>query len=315
MRVLFITNMYPTVESPAIGIFIEMQYDLLMKHGINIELFTIPPGGHKFKYIKSIYKLKSILKYRSYDLLHIHYGLSGISTLLNRSIPLIATYYGSDIMLPTQRWISSWLSRRTVLNIVMNERMANILGRSNTVIQPLPIQEPFYKTHNSENNISNIKYERGNKYILFPSNPQRTIKRYDIFLSVVAELRKVIGDCDILTLPGDMSTDKVIEVYHEADLMLLCSDHEGSPQCVKEALACGLPLVAFDVGDVAMIVQGIHNCAVVHHGDVDSMVDLAIGILRDGKRVDGITRLNELNLTPEAFAKQMIEYYHMVIGR
>ena len=45
--------------------------------------------------------------------------------------------------------------------------------------------------------------------------------------------------------------------YSAADAMLLCSDYEGSPTSIKEALACNLPVVATEVGDVGELLSGI----------------------------------------------------------
>jgi len=45
-----------------------------------------------------------------------------------------------------------------------------------------------------------------------------------------------------------------------SNVLLLTSLHEGSPTVVKEALACGLPVVSVDVGDVAERIEGIEGC-------------------------------------------------------
>lgn len=56
---------------------------------------------------------------------------------------------------------------------------------------------------------------------------------------------------------GEISAADIPSYLRSASVLLVCSHHEGSPTIMKEGLACGLPLVSNDVGEVAdYIVNG-----------------------------------------------------------
>jgi glycosyltransferase involved in cell wall biosynthesis len=55
----------------------------------------------------------------------------------------------------------------------------------------------------------------------------------------------------------DVENSEMPWYYSASDTMILCSDREGSPTSVKEALACDLPVVATDVGDVREMLSGV----------------------------------------------------------
>lgn len=103
--------------------------------------------------------------------------------------------------------------------------------------------------------------------MLFPFDPQRKIKRFDLAQSAIAELQD--SATQILTVSGKRNED-MPWYYNAADVMLLCSESEGSPTSVKEALACNLPVVSTDVGDVREIMSGIEGCEICE-GNVKSL--------------------------------------------
>ena len=54
---------------------------------------------------------------------------------------------------------------------------------------------------------------------------------------------------------GAQESNKIPEILNCADVLALCSLYEGSPTVVKEALACGVPVVSTNVGDVSNIIK------------------------------------------------------------
>jgi glycosyltransferase involved in cell wall biosynthesis len=67
--------------------------------------------------------------------------------------------------------------------------------------------------------------------------------------------------------------------YRALDLMLLTSWHEGTPLAILEAMACGVPVVATDVGGVAELIVSGTTGALVPPGDDAQMAGRACELL------------------------------------
>ena len=52
-----------------------------------------------------------------------------------------------------------------------------------------------------------------------------------------------------------MEQDQLVKYYNSVDCLILTSFHEGSPNVIKEAMACNLPIVSTKVGDVEEIIN------------------------------------------------------------
>ena len=128
------------------------------------------------------------------------------------------------------------------------------------------------------------------------------LKRLDLFLRALASARRcapglrglVVGDgpqrepmqrlaAELGLLPGQVrfvgESFRPGEQLAEADFLVLCSDHEGSPNAVLEAMAMGKPAIVTPAGDAPLVVQHGINGFVVEFNDLRGlagrMVDLA----------------------------------------
>src|SRR5438552_14899666 len=95
MRVLHVTNMYPTPARPAYGLFVLRQIEALDRLGVSQSLYVIPAGSFA-RYVKAALVIRSRVRSERCDLVHAHYGLSAWAAIWQPQ-PVVATLAGSDL--------------------------------------------------------------------------------------------------------------------------------------------------------------------------------------------------------------------------
>jgi hypothetical protein len=152
------------------------------------------------------------------------------------------------------------------------------------------------------------------RLILFPYNPQRKIKRFDLAKAAVERLKSFNYDIELLVV-SNVVGDEMPWYYSAADAMILCSDSEGSPCAVKEALACNIPVVSTDVGDVSEIMAGVSG-TVICEQKVNALAQGLEDILSKGENhgCDGRSAMQryDLRLTVNSV---MAVYKHVLESR
>jgi glycosyltransferase involved in cell wall biosynthesis len=146
--------------------------------------------------------------------------------------------------------------------------------------------------------------------LLFAGSPSNPTKRFPLAQSAVQTLRAGGVPAKLKVMAG-IPNDKVPIWLNAADALLLCSLHEGSPNIVKEALACNRPVVAVDAGDIRERTEGIAGC----HLAVAEAEDLAtkLRLVYEGPgNVDGRTRMRDLSIL--SVAERVREVYQVVLN-
>ncbi len=112
-----------------------------------------------------------------------------------------------------------------------------------------------------------------------------------------AELAREIEDGDC-RLPGRVPQSDLPLWYRSADVLVLPSHSEGAPVAVMEALACGLPVVATEVGGSGELVEdGVTGCLVPPR-DIGCLTSTLDGLIADEERLRSFRR--ELRRRPAA---------------
>lgn len=314
MRVLIVTNVYPSDKHPYHGIFVAEQIEAIKKicDNIKFDIYYINGFKGKWQYIKSIFEVSKKIDKGNYDLVHIHYGLSGMY-LINpfvKHIPTITTFHGSDIQPNGGNGklsviVSRLAAKRSDAAIVLNGKMEAMVKPycNNTFMIPCAVDidtfQPMEKTE-----------EHGNIQIVFPSNHERKVKNYPLFCEVLNVLKKKYGIMAEERELKNMTRQQIAELYSNADVLLMTSDSEGSPQALKEAMACNLPCVSTPVGDVRELLDGVANSYVSEKHDAEELAELVIKSLKqEGKGVSGREKIVQMKLDENSVAEKIMEVY------
>ena len=128
-----------------------------------------------------------------------------------------------------------------------------------------------------------------------------------------------LGVAGAITFAGYVAQDQLAPYYRAADVFALASEFDNSPNVVLEAMACGLPIVATDVGGVAEFVVADRGGSLVPRGDAAGMAEAIARWLTDsGRRADASTANRRLVLERHSWrasAERLLEVYRDVLDR
>lgn len=279
MKVLIVTNVYPSNKHPYHGIFVKEQVEAIQRlhPDVEVDIHYINGFGGKNEYIKSIWTVNRRINNGGYDIVHIHYGLAGLYLLnpFRKHIPTIVTFHGSDIQPKGGNGrlsvaISRYVAKVADAAIILNKNMEAMVKPycSNTYMIPCAVDVNTFKPMSKTE-----KHDRCQ--IVFPSNHGRQVKNYPLFCDVLKILKEKYGiDAEERELKN-MTRQQIAQLYSNVDLLLMTSKSEGSPQAVKEAMCCNLPCVSTPVGDVDILLDGVKNCYVSQKHDSEELAMLA----------------------------------------
>jgi len=307
LKTLVVTSIYPTPEDPGLGAFVASQVESLRKIGVGVDVLFLDVQRAKWELVKGIARVRRIVK--TYDLVHAHFGYNGIPACLQRTRPVVVSFCGTDIVHPRLRPLARWVARRADACIVKSDHLRAILNHPAFVI-PNGVNLERFRPEDHREARRRLGFRPDVRYALFVANPARPEKRYDLAKAALEAVKQSnIMPLEILVL-HNRPREEVPRYLNAADLLLLTSDWEGSPNAVKEAMACNLPVVATDVGDVRQVLNGAHNCAVCA-ATPQALAEGIQNVLRDGARSDGRSRI--ARLSADAVAVQILKVYRRVM--
>jgi teichuronic acid biosynthesis glycosyltransferase TuaC len=276
LRVLVVTNIYPTADRPLVSPFVKEQVESLRKYcpDLAVDVRVIEGERPRWEYLREMLLLPAVVEKGRYDLVHAHFGLTLLSTLLVRA-PVVVTFHGSDLLVNPSKQVSRLLAPTAAKVIVVAQKLRDCLGYGEVIPCGIPVQQfalPPCRGKGPSRRAS------GGLKLLFPSDPTRKIKDYGLFRAVCQELERrgvPVEEVHLVKIPRK----NIQQIYWNCDIMLLTSLSEGSPTVVKEAIAAKLPFVSVDVGDVKEWAALVEFGVVVPNRDPNSMADAVLTLV------------------------------------
>lgn len=320
MKILVVTNVYPSDKHPYHGIFVSEQLKAVKKlhDDVEFDVFYINGFAGKLQYIKSIWKIAKTINNDEYDLVHIHYGLAGMYLYwpFIKKVPTVVTFHGSDIQPKggngrISEMVSIHTAKKAEAAIILNDEMETMVKPycKNTNMIPCAVDLDVFKP---------MEKSKQNKktYIVFPSNHERRVKNYPLFCDVMEILKTKYGlNVEEKELKG-LTHVEIAQLYSNSDLLLMTSNSEGSPQAVKEAMACNLPCVSTPVGDVRLLLSNVKDCYVSSSHDATELAELVVKSLqRTGKGILGREKISNLHLDEESIANKVYQIYSSLLSK
>ena len=299
MRVLIVARCKNGHYAP----FITEQVEAIEKQGVECLYFGVDGKGI-IGYIRQIPKLRKAIREFHPDIIHAHYGLCGLLANYQRRIPVVTTYHGSDINDPKVLLLSKRSIHRSHFNIFVSQKNVDIARPyKDFALIPCGINLEDYPIIDKADARKQMGLKPSGKYVLFAGAFDNPIKNAPL----AKEAMERIPEAELLELKG-YSRSQVALLMQAVDAFLMTSFTEGSPQVIKEAMACGCPIVSVDVGDVKTRVAGIDGCFVTERSIEDLVVSLQKALAFVG-RTSGRDAITKDGLTNYQIARKIIDCY------
>lgn len=305
MKVLVVARYKERSYAP----FVMEQIAALEKAGVECQFFPVRSKGI-IGYMKQLPELKRTIKIFKPDVVHAHYGLCGMLANLQRSVPVVTTYHGSDINDTNVLKFSKMAMRLSAYNIFVSQKNIDIANpKKKYALIPCGINLDDYPIVEKAEARRQMGLESDKKYILFAGAFDNKVKNAPLAKETVALLND--ENVVLLELKG-YTRPQVALLMQLSDAFLMTSFTEGSPQVIKEALACGCPIVSVDVGDVKDRICGVTGCFVAKTRDTEELAELLKKALLVKDRTEGRDKVIADGLSNESVSKELLQIYYAI---
>lgn len=307
MKVLFVL----TGNKKVLSYIFANQLESLAPALSEYKVFTVKGKGLK-GYLRNLLPLRRTIRDFQPDLVHAHYSLCGYLASLTGFKPIVVSLMGSD----TRRRLSVFLIRcfhkfAWAYAIVKSKEMLVALDLQNRVkLIPNGVHLWKFPSIGRREAGSELGFDPDLKYIIFAANPHRPEKNFALAREAVNLLAR--DEVRLFVLPNNTPHERINLYLRAAHVLILTSFYEGSPNVVKEAMACDLPIVSTAVGDLRENLEGLSGCFVTGHsaGEIASALEQALAF--EGP-THGRQRLLELGLDAETIGCSILSVYTSVV--
>ena len=322
MKVLFVCS--GNVKSFDIVPFIKEQGESLKKLDIEVDYYPVIGKG-LMGYLDAGFKLRKYLKNKHYDVIHAHFTLSGCAAVLGSGkIPVVLSLMGSDAYgeYIGDNKVVLWSRYMTMLTLLIQPFVKAIISKSDNIEKYVYLKKKSFIVPNgidtkkfngssiNKNNTPDFNTE--SKRVLFLGSKTSVRKNLKLVQNAMSKLN--LDGVELIN-PYPISHEDIPTYLKSVNVLAMCSFMEGSPNVIKEAMACNCPIVATEVGDVKWVLGKTPGCYIASFNPDDYAVKLneALKFSEIHGRTNGEQRIKELGLDSETVAGRIIEVYKTAI--
>lgn len=322
MRVLTLTNPLPTTTRPTSLAPVARQIKSLQALGIDMDIMEFN-GPAKAKYLQALPLLQQ--RIQKADLVHAHYGYSGWVARCQIQKPVVVSFMGSDLHGTYRKdgsittssqliiQINRWYARTVNAVIVKSKQMANVVKPMPAHVIPNGVDLDLFQPMTQKTARAMLGWSDTDRYVLFPGNPTNIVKGFDLAQQALKESSRIMKESLQLITLRRVSPDHVPLYMNACDAMVLTSSSEGSPNVVKEAMACNLPIATVPVGDVCELLNGIDQCVICDR-DPEALGASLADLLMAERRSNARCAILEKELDLESVALRIKNVYAQVLS-
>lgn len=323
LRVLVISPRLPTADRPGSMAPALRQIESLRKLGLEMIVQDMR-GLPVVKYGPAIPRMRNTLKH--VDLVHAHFGYCGWIGRMQRRKPLVISFMGDDLLgTPGPNGKTTWFSRLMVQCnkrlaqwgdevIVKSQEMADVIRPAVCHVIANGVDTDSFRPIGQAEARQRLGLKSDQLYVLFPGDPSNPRKGFALAEAARQEAEKIVGrSIETLVLWGKRPED-VPYCMNACDAMWMTSLIEGSPNVVKEAMACNVPIAGVHVGDVAWLLNGVNGYAVCNR-DPGELGKVMANMLTQRPDVGGREAIFKLGLGIEQVAQRIHGIYRQALEK
>ena len=299
MKILIICSK----NSGRIAPFITDQVEALQKAGVVCEYFTVEGKGVK-GYLRNYTPMMHKIREFQPDIIHAHYGLSGLLANLQRKVPVVTTYHGSDINNPkVLRYskVSIILSAWNIFVSKKNIKLARVKKKFSLI--PCGVDTNIFRPMDRKAERKKLGFSESDNIVLFAGAFDNPVKNPELATEAVSK----ISVARMIELKG-YNRKQVAELMNAADVCLMTSHTEGSPQFIKEAMACNCPIVSVNVGDVKEVLEGVNGCLITEKSAINVALKIQEVLIKN-ERTNGYEKIKNSGYEATVVAERIKNVY------
>lgn len=316
-RPLRVHAVTPLPSSRASMIHVTRQVASLELSGVTTKTFTVASRTAPWVVLCEWRRLRREIREFQPDIVHAHYGtMTAFLAILSTSLPVIVTYRGSDLNPNRSRGrlreaVGTLLSQIAALRaariICVSNQLKDKLWwrRDRVTVIPTGVDMTLFYPRDLQEARRDLEWGHDERVVLFNAGDP-ICKRLDLARDAVQFAESLCGKVRFAVLDGNVPPNHIPLMMSAADCLLLTSDWEGSPNVVKEAIACNLPVVSVDVGDVRERLEGVRPSVIVPRDACEIGKAISV-ILKQGQRSNG--RESAKDLSNEVVSQRIVSLY------